>query len=347
MNTVMYVLNTDKYSGAENVVIQIIKNLRESNYRGIYVSRYGLIEEYLKNDNIFFFPVSKLNITNLKTAIRQIKPDIIHANDFRATVLLSLCNGKIPLISHIHNNEPWIRKINLKSVAFAISTLSCRKILTVSQSVSHEYVFKKFIEKKCLTIGNPIDSGYIRSRSYGNIKDKYDVVILGRLSPQKNPLYAIEIIDGVNKIIPIKCVFVGDGELKFACEKKIRELKLEGVIRLAGFQKNPYKYLAASKIMLMPSLWEGFGLAAVEALVFGKPVVCSNVGGLPSFINESCGKVCCSTEDYIKEVLSLLCDTSYYKNKSNGALKKAKEMDNIQQYMNQLTDLYKSLLGSS
>ena len=52
-------------------------------------------------------------------------------------------------------------------------------------------------------------------------------------------------------------------------------------------QSNPYPYLNAGKVMVMPSAWEGFGLAAVEGMCLGKPVVCSGVGGLADIVDEN------------------------------------------------------------
>lgn len=72
---------------------------------------------------------------------------------------------------------------------------------------------------------------------------------------------------------------------------RIEELGLVHVIRLYGFQKNPYIYLKQAKVMCMPSKWEGFGLAAVEALALGKPVIAAPVGGLNDIINDNCGKL--------------------------------------------------------
>jgi glycosyltransferase involved in cell wall biosynthesis len=91
----------------------------------------------------------------------------------------------------------------------------------------------------------------------------------------------------------------------------------------------------------MPSRWEGFGLAAVEALALGVPVVATEVGGLPGFIDESCGKLCDSKETFVEEISSLLSDTELYKKKISGANKRAEELDNIDQYISNMINVYK------
>ena len=58
--------------------------------------------------------------------------------------------------------------------------------------------------------------------------------------------------------------------------------------------------------MVMPSAWEGFGLAAVEALSLGLPVLCSGVGGLKNIVNESCGGICSEKSQYEESIFKLL-----------------------------------------
>ena len=136
---------------------------------------------------------------------------------------------------------------------------------------------------------------------------------------------------------------VGAGELYEEVEAKIAELNLKNHVKLYGFQKNPYGLLKAAKVMCMPSKWEGFGLAAVEGLAFGKPVVASPVGGLKKIVNEQCGKLCENKEDYLFEIEKLLTDISYYSKKSEGAKMRAKEYDNMISYARQIRELYSTV----
>ena len=133
-----------------------------------------------------------------------------------------------------------------------------------------------------------------------------------------------------------------DGELREIVEEKIQELGLEEIINLKGFLENPYEILQKCKVLCMPSRWEGFGLAAVEALALGVPVVATEVGGLPGIIDESCGKLCDSKETFVEEIGSLLSDSELYRKKISGANKRAEELDNIDQYISDMINVYKN-----
>lgn len=343
---VMHILNTGGYSGAENIVITIINSMK-SKIDGFYVSPKGNIEKILFDKKINYVPINDDHITviELKRAIKKIRPDIIHAHDFMAGVVAACSSFGIPIINHLHNNSPWIKDFSLKSIIYGISALRFEKILTVSDSVMNEYIFGKLFKNKTTVVGNPINLQDIIEKSLSsNINDESDVIFLGRLDTQKNPLMFVDIVAEISKKTNIKAVMVGDGSLRQKVEDTIKNNGLEKNIILYGFQENPHGLLKNSKVMCMPSLWEGFGLAAVEALTLGKPVIAAPVGGLKNIINDNCGLICNSQQEYVDELLMLLSDSEYYQKKACGALIRSHDFDNIKSYRQMMIQTYKSLL---
>lgn len=338
---VLHILNTGSYSGAENVVISIISNMSE-NVDSVYLSKEGSIREILEDRNISFYPVNKLAIKELKKAVEEIKPDIIHAHDFTAGIMSAISIWKVPIINHLHNNSPWIKSVGVKSIVYAISTLRYARILSVSESVMNEFVFSAICKHKSKVVGNPIDVKKIKnSIKNKNVCEPYDIAFLGRFSVEKNPIFFLEIIYELKKIIPnIKAKMIGDGELRKQIENKIDKLALKENVELLGFQSNPYEYLYQAKILCMPSLWEGFGLAAVEAFALGKPVVASPVGGLVNIVNDSCGRLCETRDAYVEEITRLLKDEIYYRAKSIKSFDKSRALDNTSSYLNAIYDAY-------
>ena len=171
------------------------------------------------------------------------------------------------MISHIHNNSPWLRKVCINSIGYGVSCFKYKYMLGVSDSVFDEFIFGKVFKKKERIIGNPISITSVQEKAQiAECKDSYDMVFLGRLSEQKNPEAFVEIVKEVKKQLPVHAVMIGDGELKEKVASKIQKNGLQEVIELKGFLENPYGILGNSKVLCMPSRWEGFGLAAVEAL---------------------------------------------------------------------------------
>lgn len=339
---VVHVLNTGGYSGAENVVITIINHLKKQNIDCVYLSPYGEIADRLEKEGIKYYAVDHLSVSVLKKAFSDLQPDIVHAHDFTASIMVALSHPHAKVISHIHNNSPWLKKINSKSLAFLYASLCNDQILTVSDSVEKDYVFGKLIHNKIKCVGNPVDLSVIREKAdRAQCDEKFDVIFLGRLTEAKNPKMIVEVFDELcRKYSQIRIAIVGDGEERNFFHEKLDQYKN---IKFFGFMDNPYPILNNSKVLFLPSKWEGFGLVAVESLALGVPVVTSGAGGLKNIVNDQCGFIGNSKEDYVKEFDKLFLEDDYYKEKRESALARAKSLENINEYMGDMIKLYKHL----
>lgn len=336
-------MSTDDYSGAEKVAIDIIEGVSDD-YELIYATRSGNINKVLQEHNIKYINIKELSIKEIRRIVKEYKPDIIHAHDYRASLMAAVSFVKVPIISHLHNNSPWIKTLHPYSFALLIASLRIKKILIVSKSIQEEYIFSKFINKKVECIGNPVSVEAVTSKVPENLGKKYDVCFSGRLTKQKNPIKFIKIISKLKeKNKDIKVVMLGEGELKSSCQKKIKELNLENNIKLLGFVKNPYIIMAQSKIFCLTSEWEGYGLVAFEALSLGLPCVVSDVGGLVDVVNECCGKLCNNNLEFENEIYKLLQDDVYYQKKSNNAILRTKKIENIDKYIKKIEHIYENM----
>lgn len=97
----------------------------------------------------------------------------------------------------------------------------------------------------------------------------------------------IRILDLVKKEIPAKLVLIGDGPDRSECERLSRELGIEKDVIFLGKQEALPQILSCADIFLIPSQSESFGLAALEAMAVGLPVISTSVGGLPEVITHN------------------------------------------------------------
>ena len=338
---IIHILKSRKYSGAENVVINIIKNIQNEDFELRYVSPEGKIIDKLKEEKIKYIPIKKLSIRHIRRIIKQERPNIIHAHDYTASIIVAISGVSSKIISHLHNNSPWMKKYGLYSILYYMTTIKYDKILTVSNSIMKEYVFGKRISNKVIMVGNPIDMLHVINKAHeANKSIPYDILFLGRLSKQKKPIRYIEIVKQVKEKFPqIKSAMIGDGELMNECRKKIQELNLENNIKMLGFCDNPYVILKGTKMLLITSDWEGYGLVATEALTLGVPVIANNVGGLPDIIDDSCGKIVNSNEEFLEEIEKLLKNEDILQEKKRGCTKKIKLLENKEQYYKKIKEL--------
>lgn len=340
---IFFIMSTNDYSGAENVNFTIIENLKEK-YDFYWVSRKGNINNYLKEKSIKWIEIEKLSVKEIKRVLKTYKPDILHATDYKASCIATIASNGIPVISHIHNNALWIKNINLKSIIFLIVSLKAEVIITVSDAINNEFVFSKLIKNKIKCLYNPVSYNKIRSMvNNEDFKKEYHICCCARLSEAKDPYRFLEIIKKIKEKIPnIKVVWIGDGEMKDEVREKSKEM--DDCIDFIGRKKNPYKYMAKSKIFLLTSKWEGFGLAVYEALSLGLPAVVTNVGGLPYIVDSFSGFVCQSNYELVSNSIDLLTDEEFYNSYHLGAIKRAVSMDNLDKYILKLEEIYHELL---
>lgn len=338
MKKITHITMSSSYGGAETVILSIIKSMR-GKFKFEYLSPKGSIEKILKKNNIQFQCFDKKSV---KQHIKSIDTGIIHSHDFTASVFAAMYKRRnIKVISHIHTDHKWLKKISLKSILYLIASLKFKKIIIVSKSMAKEMWFYKLIKNKTEIIINPIDKNEILklSKDY-ELNNRYDLIFLGRLSEYKNPLEFIDIVSDIKKNNKnIRAVIVGDGDLMQAVKKKIIELRLENNIELIGFLENPFPYLKNSKLLIMPSKVEALGLSAGQAMILGIPVIASNVGGLKDFINNNNSKRCNEKKEFVKTIEKILIDKEAYKNLSVEA-KKINEYFCAEKYMKKINEIY-------
>lgn len=340
---VMHVLNSRIYSGAEKVVCQII-HMFQQDMEMVYCSPYSEnVESMLQQEQVTYLPVANLVPAELKRIIREQKPDIIHAHDMRASFVAALCCGKIPLISHIHNNAYDSRGLSPKSVAYMLAAMKARHILWVSRSSYEGYCFHKLFEKKSSVLFNIIDLKQVWSKRDQDEKQyAYDMIYIGRLTYQKNPQRLMRLCAlAKEQKADIRLAVVGTGELEDEVKALCAELGLEENVDFLGFQSNPMKMLHDSRCMILPSRWEGTPMCALEAMALGVPVVSTPTDGLLDLIDEGENGFL-SEEDAVlaERVVRIASDAELRDRLSRNAAEKAVRINDVQTYKNAVARWY-------
>lgn len=342
---VLHVLYSNRFSGAENVVCQIIGMFREDpDVEMIYCSPDGQIREALAERGVSFAPISDLSKAELRRVISEVRPDVIHAHDMRASFVASLACKKIPLISHIHNNAFDSRGVSLKSVAYILAARKAKHIFWVSDSAYNGYAFHKRFEKKSEVLQNIIDIDALYAKM---AKDEnyysYDLAYVGRLTYPKNPQRLMGVIAKIKALKPeIRVAVVGNGDLEDETHALCREYGLEENIDFLGFCSNPLKILHDSSSMVMVSRWEGTPMCALEAMALGVPIVSTPVDGLRALIDvDKNGYLSDDDDELARRIVEIATDPELRARLSEYTLEKAKVINNVEVYRDRLLKAYK------
>jgi colanic acid/amylovoran biosynthesis glycosyltransferase len=119
------------------------------------------------------------------------------------------------------------------------------------------------------------------------IADNRRLVCVGRLAPQKGQLLILEALARLRaEGVELELVLAGDGELRGAIERRLRELNLTSSVRITGWISNEMvrAELVAARALLLPSFAEGLPVVLMEALALGRPAITTYVAGIPELV---------------------------------------------------------------
>ncbi len=342
---VLHLLSSHSYSGAENVVCQIMDMfLDDDEYEMVYCSPDGEIKDALKEKNISYVPMKKMSVHEVRNVINKMNPYIIHAHDMRAGTAAAAVCGKRTLVSHIHNNALKSQKLSVRSAVYLMAAMKSKKIIWVSQTALDGYYFQKIIRKKSTVLYNVINLNTLYHQRNKDIKSyDYDLVYLGRLTYQKNPLRLVRVLKMVTEKMPdTRIAIAGSGDLSGEVFRLIKEFRLTGSIDMLGFIKNPYKMLSDAKVMVMTSRWEGTPMCALEALALGTAVIAAPADGLKELIKDGYnGYLRKNDKELAGCICKVLSDQDLQKQMSENAVRFAVEYNSVSKYRSALTDIYK------
>lgn len=324
---ILHVLTTDKFGGAEKVAIQII-HATENENNIWYVCKRGSIEEKLNKNSINSILIKNLSILKLKKICNKNNIDLVHAHDFKASLLCSFLN-KQKVISHIHQSPSWIN--NKNSLNFRLYENRMKYFYRIF--VTSKDIFKsRLFDGKSRVILLP---NYVSVLTTEKSKEKtFDFLFLGRMEKVKEPLLFIDFIECFRKRnINVSAVMAGSGSLSAEVEKQISEKNLD--IKLTGFLEDPSKIILESRFLVSTSSSEGFGLSMVEAMQLGIPVITYQSGGVTDEIkNMENGLTMTKGEigDVINNILYILNDRKEYDRICRNAQKLGMKFSNFHEW---------------
>ncbi|MFC2057183.1 glycosyltransferase family 4 protein [Chloroflexota bacterium] len=291
----------------------------------------------------FFFPSYIPHaVPALRRRVKRINPDIVHAQGASIPygTTAALVQSKYPTVLRHFGFTPDVIKSE--------NRLGVIKYLLIGKP-NEKYVFSK-VQNTMVTTSpfKNLISSVTNSKIYVVLagtefeeikriqphqEEKPDIFSACRLHKVKGIDILIRAIPTVIKSIPdLKVCLAGSGPQEDELKSLVRELRVEGHVRFLGviYGEEKYQYYKACKIVALPSRWEALGKTIVEAMASGKPVVASNVGGIPDVVDD--GKTGLlfeseNVEDLAVKMIKLLTDDELRERMGKAALEKAKEYD--------------------
>lgn len=319
----------------ENIVQKIILFERKISfpYKGDIISLDAPLSlKFFKRFFGFF-----VRLHRFKKIIKKEKPDWVISLGNSANIINILSNkNSIVRVDMFLSKE----KNGFFGVLFRILIKICfnksLKIITVSKASAKDLIDNFGIKKeKIITIYNPIDVGKIQKLTREDIEPQYQeifqnpvIITSGRIAEQKGQWHLIRAFaKAKNEIKDLKLIILGEGKLSPYIKELISGYNLKNDVFLLGWQKNPFKFIAKSKVFVLPSLWEGLPMALMEAMACGIPVIsCDFRSGAREILAPNTGFSFETDKiEYAKYgILTPVCDGKLYK--ANQSLTKEENM---------------------
>ncbi len=304
-----------------------------------------------------------------ETALASTMVDVVNNNDidilhvhyaiphaaaaYMAKQILAKQGKNLPVITTLHGTD--ITLVGRDKTYSPVVTFSMEEsdILTAVSHNLKEETYKNFtIKKEIEVIHNFVDVERFNRKPVDAFKkliapnNEKIIVHASNFRKVKRVMDAVEVFLKVNKTVPSKLLLIGDGPDRPEIEAFTRSSNDCGEIKFLGKQEQMEDLLPIADLFLLPSEYESFGLAALEAMAAEVPVISTNAGGLPEInINGFSGYMSNvgDIEDMSKNAIAILSDPATHLQFKANALAQAKRFG-INNIVPQYEALYERLM---
>ncbi len=282
--------------GLEEVILMYAKFLDKQRFDVAVAYRVGgvVADEIKKLPGVQLFhydaPAMWARFRSLRLFAQRFRPDLVH-NHFNWVGLLLGKVIHVPRIETIHNTYHFLT--TGQRFAYSLLSVFASRIIAVSDYVKTFTLkhFRLIPANKITVVHNGIDLERLQvnereeSRRLLGIKsDEFVIGFIGRLEEQKGLRYLLEAIVVLNKSFShLKIIIAGDGTLRQNLEEYAKTFALDNCVFL-GYQRETEKLYSAFDAFVLPSLFEGLPMSAIEAMAAACPVVATRVGGVAEVV---------------------------------------------------------------
>ncbi|MEO8582358.1 MAG: N-acetyl-alpha-D-glucosaminyl L-malate synthase BshA [Flavitalea sp.] len=293
-------------------------------------------------------------IINNQIDLLHVHYAIPHASAaYMAKKILQTMGKDIPVITTLHGTDiTLVGRDKTFSPVVSFSINQSDAITAVSYNLRDETnkIFR--IEKEIQVIHNFVDVTRFNKKPIDAFRrviapnDEKIIIHASNFRRIKRVEDVVKIFAAVQQKVPSKLLFVGDGPERVTAESMCRDMNLCDDMRFVGKQEQMEEILAIGDLFLLTSEYESFGLAALEAMAAGVPVISTNAGGLPEInVHNKTGFLSNvgDVEDMSKHAIHLLSDNKMLAKFKSNALEQAKLFD-IQNIVPKYEALYQHFL---
>jgi len=295
----------------------------------------------------------------LSRLLKRWRPDIVHAHDPHGVALgaLALSMGTSA------SNPPLVasRRVDFHIRGNTFSRWKYRHVtcfITASRAIADMLLEDGIEPSRVVTIHEGIDVERVQQAPAANIHEEFwlpaGVPVVGNVAAlvaHKGQKHLVDAAALVARQVPdAHFLILGEGDLRAALERQIKELHLEKHVLVPGFRTDVLSLVKAFDVFVMSSVTEGLGTSLLDAMAAARPIVATRAGGIPEVVADGETGLLVPVRDSAQlaaAIVRLLKDPGLRNRLGAAGLARVRAHFSVERMVGQTLELYERLAGTS
>jgi glycosyltransferase involved in cell wall biosynthesis len=354
------------WRGGQNQVLLTVNGLREMGHRAALVAHPDGELRRRAAEGLDLIPIAPRTEMDLSAAwklarvLKRLRPDIVHAHDPHAVAMaaLSLSLGAASLGS----TTPALvaaRRVDFHLKGNSFSRWKYRQVdcfIAASEAIRQILLGDGVPPARTVTVHEGIDLEHVLATPPVDVHATFwlphqapVIANVAALVAHKGQRHLIDAAHLVVRDVPdARFVIFGEGELRAALERQIREYHLEKHVLLAGFRTDVLGCLKNVDIFAMSSVSEGLGTSLLDAMACSRPIVATRVGGIPELIEDGVNGLLVPPRDQrrmAEALVRLLADRALRQRMGDAGAARLRERFTLERMVRETAAVYARVAG--
>ena len=293
--TILEYITPSRMGGAEEYFLRLIVSLSQKGHRVIVVTKRDCtlrekVGELMKDNSGIELHGWKTSgkfdpktFGKLRKLIRAQRVDLVHTHLTTASWLGALAGRAtgVPTVAHIHgaDSKTWFQRAH-----YLIAVAEGVKKHLLAQGIDGQRVPVLYYGIDLEKYAAPLPTPEAKARL--NLAPETKTVgIIGSLIPRKGHRHLLNALKNIeSQVGEVHAIFAGEGAEESALRLQAQALGLEERVHFLGFRTDAADIMAACDAVALPSYKEGLSIAMMEAMALARPVIVTNVAGMPELV---------------------------------------------------------------
>jgi len=363
---ILYLITELNVGGAEKALARIVAHLNRDRYDALVACLHepGLVADEIRAAGSRVVNLDMRSRTDLRVIyrlfklLRQERVQIIHSYLFHANLLARLV-GKLARVPIIISSERTMEmEGRIRLLLNRLTSPLADRVIAVARRV-RDFAVKSIgvPSEKLVVIYNSVEiSEYQGGVDVARIREELEIdpahTVVGtvsRLDEAKGIRYFLQAVPEVLiRNSEVSFLIVGDGSQRRELERLARDLGIESRVIFAGYRPDVVKMLAIMDVFVLPSLYERFPNAVLEAMAIAKPVVATRVGGTPEAVEDGVTGLLVPPRDpkaLAEAIIALLQDRERAEAMGRAGRERVERYFSAERMVQETEALYEELIG--